>query len=60
MYLGGKETNKHESRKVKGTQGGAKTKVSIFGMTMKWKTEEVKKTTGEIYENTHIYCKEGC
>ena len=45
MYLGGKETNKHESRKVKGTQGGAKTTVPIFGMTMKWKTEEVKHNT---------------
>lgn len=55
MYLGGRETNKHESKKVKGTQGGAKTKVPIFGMAMKWKTEEVKKTTGEVYEKAHTY-----
>lgn len=32
MYLGGREKNKHESKKVKGTQGGAKTKTPIFGM----------------------------
>ena len=55
MYLGGRETNKHERKKVKGTQGGAKTKTPIFGMTMKWKTEEVDKTTGEMYEKIHTY-----
>ena len=33
MYLGGKETNKHESKKVEGTQGrSTKTKTPIFGM----------------------------
>ncbi len=33
MYLGGRETNKHESKKVKGTQGrSTKTKTPIFGM----------------------------
>ena len=33
MYLGGKETNKHESKKVNGTQGrSTKTKTPIFGM----------------------------
>lgn len=33
MYLGGKETNRHESKKVKGTQGrSTKTKTPIFGM----------------------------
>lgn len=33
MYLGGRETNKHESKKTKGTQGrSTKTKTPIFGM----------------------------
>ena len=33
MYLGGKETNKHESKKVEGTQGrSTKTKTPVFGM----------------------------
>jgi len=33
MYLGGRETNKHESKKVGGTQGrSTKTKTPIFGM----------------------------
>ena len=33
MYLGGKETNKHESKKVEGTQDrSTKTKTPIFGM----------------------------
>ena len=33
MYLGGRETNKHESKKVAGTQGRSiKTKTPIFGM----------------------------
>ena len=33
MYLGGRETNKHESKKVAGTQGrSTKTKTPIFGM----------------------------
>jgi len=55
MYLGGREPNKHESKKTKGAQGGAKTKSPIFGMTMKWKTEEVNTTTGEVYEKTHTF-----
>lgn len=55
MYLGGREPNKHEIKKTKGTQGGAKTKTPIFGMTMKWKTEEVNTTTGEVYEKTHTF-----
>ena len=55
MYLGGRETNKHETKKTKGTQGGAKTKTPVFGMTMKWKTEEVDKETGEVKEKTHTY-----
>ena len=33
MYLGGRETNKHESKHVEGTQGrSTKTKTPIFGM----------------------------
>lgn len=33
MYLGGRETNKHQSKKVEGTQGrSTKTKTPIFGM----------------------------
>ena len=33
MYLGGRETNKHESKKTDGTQGrSTKTKTPIFGM----------------------------
>ena len=33
MYLGGRETNKHESKKTEGTQGrSTKTKTPIFGM----------------------------
>ena len=33
MYLGGRETNKHDSKKVAGTQGrSTKTKTPIFGM----------------------------
>ena len=55
MYFGGRETNKHERKKAKGTQGGAKTKTPVFGMTMKWKTEEVDKETGEVKEKTHTY-----
>ena len=47
--------NKHEKKKTKGTQGGAKTKTPVFGMTMKRKTEEVDKGTGEVKEKTHTY-----
>lgn len=33
MYLGGRETNKHESKRIEGTQGrSTKTKTPIFGM----------------------------
>lgn len=36
MYLGGRETNKHESKKVEGTQGrSTKTKTPIFGMVQR-------------------------
>lgn len=55
MYLGGRETNKHETKKTKGTQSGAKTKIPVFGMTMKWKTEDVDSETGEVCEKTHTY-----
>ena len=36
--------------------------LKVLWSVMRWKTEEVKKTTGEIYEKTHAYycCKEGC
>ena len=55
MYLGGRETNKYKTKKTKGTQGGAKTKTPVFGMTMKWKTEDVNTKTGEITEKVHTY-----
>ena len=36
MYLGGRETNKHECKKVEGTQGrSTKTKTPIFGMVQR-------------------------
>lgn len=55
MYLGGHETNKHETKKTKGTQGGAKTKTPVFGMTMKWKTEDVDTDSNVI--NLTVYSK---
>lgn len=56
MYLGGRETNKHECKKTEKTQGrSTKTKTPIFGMTMVWKTEDVDKETGEVKEKTHTY-----
>ena len=56
MYLGGRETNKHESKKIAKTQGrSTKTKTPIFGMTMVWKTEDVNEQTGEVKEKTHTY-----
>ena len=55
MYLGGRETNKHQSKKTEGTQGGAKTKTPVFGMTMKWFTEDVNKETGEVCQKVHTY-----
>ena len=56
MYLGGRETNKHECKKTEKTQGRSiKTKTPIFGMTMVWKTEEVNVETGEVKEKTHTY-----
>lgn len=56
MYLGGRETNKHECKKTEKTQGrSTKTKTPIFGMTMVWKTEEVNEETGEVKEKAHTY-----
>lgn len=56
MYLGGRETNKHESKRTEKTQGrSTKTKTPIFGMTMVWKTEEVDVSTGEVKIKTHTY-----
>lgn len=54
MYLGGRETNKHESKKTAKTQGRSiKVKQPIFGMAMVWKTDDVNTETGEIKEKTH-------
>lgn len=56
MYLGGRETNKHEWKKTEKTQGRSiKTKTPIFGMTMVWETEEVNYETGEVKKKTHTY-----
>jgi len=44
MYLGGKETNKHESKKTEGTQGrSTKTKTPIFGIAKRGGDVVVKK-----------------
>ena len=52
MYLGGREANKHESKKTEGTQGrSTKTKTPIFGMvqrdgkTVAMKVEDTKAKT---------------
>ena len=56
MYLGGRETNKHDSKKTEKTQGrSTKTKTPIFGMTMVWKEEEIDMQTGEVKTKTHTY-----
>lgn len=56
MYLGGRETNKHECKKTAKTQGrSTKTKTPIFGLTMVWKDEDVDYTTGEVKTRTHTY-----
>ena len=53
MYLGGRETNKHESKKTEKTQGrSTKTKTPIFGMAMVWNTKE-EKANGEHYWKRH-------
>lgn len=71
MYLGGKETNKHESKKVEGTQGrSTKTKIPIFGMVErggKLKALKVENTRVEtlmpivkryVYEHSEIFTDE--
>ena len=53
-YMGGKESNKHESKKTAKTQGRSiKVKQPIFGMSMVWKDETVDFETGEVKEKTH-------
>ncbi|MBR5736395.1 MAG: IS1595 family transposase [Bacteroidales bacterium] len=56
MYLGGRETNKHESKKTEKTQGrSTKTKTPIFGMTMVWREENVDFSTGEVKTEVNTY-----
>ena len=53
MYLGGRETNKHQCKKTEKTQGrSTKTKTPIFGMAMVWKEETVGKN-GKKVVKTH-------
>jgi transposase-like protein len=53
MYLGGRETNKHECKKTEKTQGrSTKTKTPIFGMAMVWKEQVVGKN-GKMTVKTH-------
>lgn len=53
MYLGGRETNKHEAKRTEKTQGrSTKTKTPIFGMAMVWHTKEVSKS-GKDYWQRH-------
>jgi transposase-like protein len=72
MYLGGRETNKHEDKRTEGTQGrSTKTKTPIFGMIQRGgnivatKVEDSKGATlmpiveQFIAEGTHIYTDEG-
>ena len=71
MYLGGKETNKHKSKRVSGTQGrSTKTKTPIFGMVERQgsvKALAVKDTKVEtlmpiikqyVYEHSEIFTDE--
>ena len=71
MYLGGRETNKHESKKTEGTQGrSTKTKTPIFGMvqrdgkTVAMKVEDTKAKTlmpiikQFVRENAHLLTDE--
>ena len=47
MHLGGRETNKHQSKKTKGTQGrSTKTKTPIFGMVQRDGLVHALKVTG--------------
>jgi transposase-like protein len=46
MYLGGRETNKHQSKKTEGTQGrSTKTKTPIFGMVERFGNARVMKVS---------------
>lgn len=60
MYLGRRETNKHQRRKTIGTQGRSKkTKTPIFGMVETRHTYDEKgKTTVQTY--SHIQCVPDC
>ena len=71
MYLGGRETNKHESKKTEGTQGrSTKTKTPIFGMVQRngkviaMKVEDTKAKTlmpiikQFVRENAHLLTDE--
>lgn len=53
MYLGGRETNKHASKKTENNRGrSTKTKTPIFGMSMTWRTRERSKR-GKPYWKRH-------
>lgn len=71
MYLGGRETNKHQSRRTEGTQGrSTKTKTPIFGMVERFgnakviKVSDTKASTLKpiieqfIAEGSHIFTDE--
>ena len=71
MYIGGKETNKHKSKRVEGTQGrSTKTKTPIFGMAERERQVRalaVKDTKIEtlmpiikqyVFENSEIFTDE--
>ena len=71
MYLGGKETNKHASKRVEGTQGrSTKTKTPIFGMVERQgevKAIAVKDTRSKtlmpiikqyVYEHSEVFTDE--
>lgn len=73
MYLGGRETNKHESKKTPNTQGrSTKTKTPIFGMVQRdgnVHALKVKDTRAETLmpiikqfceENSHFFTDELC
>ena len=72
MYLGGRETNKHESKRTEGTQGrSTKTKTPIFGMVEREegraiviKVEDTKAKTlmpiikQFVKDNAHVFTDE--
>lgn len=56
MYLGGRETNKRESKKTAKAQcRSTKVKQPIFGMAMVWRNETVDFETGEVKEKTNTH-----